>query len=253
MLTARLHAVRRSDAGITLTELLVAMTLAGLVGAMTLLVFVSTNRAVSDTSDSLIASGDARVTLQTWQTLMQAADAPQTTNTCSSGATAHRFEWITDRDTLFYANLGNRSTDTSGSCAPQTMVWLALRNDALLEARYSVAAGQTTYQRTLCRTLSLKPQATVTAGSLFTPNPGRVLMAANFGATFASGTPFANAGSCAATPATVNANTVRNSDQAAVNALALVNVVGIDFVVRDSGGKHTQNYDATVAVLGGTT
>jgi prepilin-type N-terminal cleavage/methylation domain-containing protein len=243
----RVHHAGHGDAGVTLTEVLVAMVLTSIVGAMTVLMFTSTSSAVSDTTDSLTGSGDARVTLQTWQTLLQAADTPQRDDVCNSGEGGeHRFEWITTREILFYANLGNRSTDSSGTCTPQTMVWLALRDGALLEARYTIAAGDTTYHRTVCRTLSMKPQATVTAGSLFTPNPGQVSPTLNFGSTFAAGTAFAAATGCASTPASVAWTAVSNPT---TDALAKVTAVGIDFSIIDSRSKHSQTYDATVAVL----
>ncbi|MGN6606225.1 MAG: hypothetical protein ACTHMS_04345 [Jatrophihabitans sp.] len=249
MLTAGLTRLRADDAGTSLVELLVAMVLATICGAATLLVFSSSNDAVNDTSDALLGTGNARATLLTWQSLIQAADAPQTDTTCSVGATAHRFEWITARETLFYSNLDNKSA-TAATCTPPTMVWLALRNGALLEARYTVTPGQTTYNRTLCRVLGLAQHATVSASTLFTPNPGQMLSTVDYGSAFASTTPFAAVTGCANTPASVSAASVSNGT---TTALSQVTSVGIDFTVADASGKHTQSYDTTVTVLGGTT
>jgi hypothetical protein len=225
------------------------MGLATVIGTITLLVFTSTSSAVNATGDAYVASSSARATLQSWQTLLAAADAPQTTNTCPTGTTSHRFEWLTGSETLFYADLGNRAAD--GTCTPQTMVWLALRNSALLEARYSVTAGSPTYRLTLCRTLAGAPHATVSAGTLFTPDPGTVLGSVDYGASFAASTAFAHVTSCATAPSSVQASAVSDTDTTANNALAQVTSVGIDFTVTDQTGKHAQTYDTTVTVLAG--
>jgi hypothetical protein len=252
MLTATVRRLRtmRSDAGVTLAELVVAMGLATLIATVTMFVFVSTSSAVNSVGDSFNASGSARAALQSWQTLIAAADAPQTTNTCPTGTTGHRFEWLTSTETLFYADLHNRAAD--GTCTPQTMVWLALRKGRLLEARYTIAAGQTAYSQAVCRTLSFATHATASAGALFTPNPGQVLTSVDYGATFASTTPFAAVTGCANAPTSVSTTAVSDTDTSANNALAQVNSVGIDFTLTDQTGKHTQTYDTTVTVLGGS-
>lgn len=255
MLTiTRIHArIRRTaagDAGVSLIELVVGMALATIVGAMTLATFVGANDAVNTTTDRLVGTANARNTLQTWQSLIQVADSPQTMNTCSTGSTQHRFEWLTSTEVLFYANLSNRKPD--GTCLPPQLIWLALRNGNLLEARYTITQAATSYVQSVCRTLSQSPGATITAATLFSPNPGQALFAVNFGSAFAQASPFASATGCSSVPTSVAVATVSNSDPTANNALAQVNSVGIDFIVADETGQHTQSFDTIVAVNGGT-
>jgi hypothetical protein len=247
-LISRTRELRHSDAGVTLAELVVAMGLATLIGALTLVVFTSTSSAVDATGDSLNGSGAARVTLQTWQSLLSTADAPQTTSTCPTGSTSHRFEWLTSTETLFYSDVNNRAAD--GTCTPNTMVWLALRNGALLEVRYAFSSGA--YQRSVCRALSMSPQATVTAGTLFTPNPGQVLTSVDYGAAFAASSPFTAVTGCSTAPTTVSSAAVTDTDTTANNALAQIGAVGVDFTVTDSTGTHPQSYDGVVTILGGS-
>lgn len=254
MLTARLRrrlrGIAHDDAGLTLMELVVAMVVATVVGAMTMLTFLSANKSVQVTGDRVLGTAAARNTLQSWQSLIQVADAPQTGTTCSTGITAHRFEWITSDDMLLYANVGNR--DATGGCTPTQMVWLALRDQTLIEARYAYsdqAAGWTT---SACRTLSGAPYATITAGALFVPDPGTFVADADYGGTFAATSPFGSVTSCADAPDLVLPASVSQSAATANQTLAQVKSVGIAFTVADRSGAHQQAYDTTAAVYGGS-
>jgi hypothetical protein len=254
MLTARLR--RRlaeatgNDAGITLMELIVAMVVATMVGAMTMLTFLAANKSVQVTGDRLLGTAAARNTLQSWQSLIQVADAPQTGSTCSTGVTAHRFEWITDNDMLLYANVANR--DASGGCTPTQMVWLALRDRTLIEARYSYSDSAAGWARSVCRTLSGAPYATINAGALFVPDPGQFIPDADYGVTFAATSPFGSVTSCADAPDLVQPDSVKQSVPTANRTLAQVKSIGIAFTVADRSGEHRQSYDTTAAVYGGS-
>ena len=247
------HAKRlrdRGDAGMTLAELAVSMGLATVVGAMTLVVFLSANTTVRNTDDQLIGTANARNILQSWRGLIQVADAPQPTGNCPTGSTAHRFEWLTTTETLFYAGVNNRSSDDA--CTPPQLIWLAVRDGRLLEARYTITPPATTYVQTVCRTLSSSTQAKVSAGTLFAPNPGEILYSVDYGQSFAATGPFSSAVSCATAPTSLTPASVTNTDTNANNALAQVTSVGIDFTVTNSAGTHSQTYDATVAIYGGS-
>jgi type II secretory pathway pseudopilin PulG len=261
-LRRRLDALRtdssdRSEKGLTLVELLVAMGLATIVGSMTLLLFVSANSSVNATTDRLTGSSGARVVLQSWQALMQTADtAPatngslQATGACPTGSTAHRFEWLTSTETLFYADQGNRS-GTGTTCTPPTLVWLGIRNKQLVEAVYPLATGATAFTLGSCHLLTDAATAPVTAGSLFTPNPGHVLFSVDYGAAFAAASAFANVTGCGNMPTSLVIASVLNTDPTANNALSQMTTVGIDFTIADRTGAHTQTFDTTVPVLGG--
>lgn len=244
------------DRGATLVELMVAMGLSTILGTITLLVFTTANSSVNATSDGLVDSAGARNVLQSWQSLIQTADAAPATNSsgqstgdCPTGTTAHRFEWLTPTETLFYADIANRS-GTSISCGAPTLIWLGIRSGVLYEAHYSTNSSAN-YTLSLCRTLTDASSGKVTAGSLFTPNPGQVLFSVDFGAAFAAASAFAPVTSCRNMPTTVAISALKNTDATANNSLSQMTSVGIDFTMGDSTGTHSQTYDSTVAVLGG--
>lgn len=258
MLSRRLRArIEQRDAGVTLVELLVTLGLATIVGTMTLLLFTSANASVNATTDRIVGTADARTVLQSWQALLQSADVAPATNgsgaatgSCPSGSTTHRFEWLTNTEVAFYADLANRSASGT-TCTPPTLIWLGLRNGQLIEGEYAVSTGGTTFSLSTCLALTDQASAKVSTNSLFTPNPGQVLFSVDYGATFAATTGFASTTSCATMPTSVSVTGMLDTDAAANNALAQMRTVGIDFTVSDSTGAHTQNFDATVPILGG--
>jgi type II secretory pathway pseudopilin PulG len=256
LLRRRLRRATGDDRGITLVELMVAMGLSTILGAITLTVFVSANNSVNATADGLVGSASARNVLQSWASLIQTADAAPVTSsgvattTCPTGTTSHRFEWLTGTETLFYSDVANRS-GSSISCTPPTLIWLGLRAGVLYEVHYTVAVGSSTWSLVDCRILSDSHSATVTAGTLFTPNPGQVLYSVDYGSSFAAGTAFAAMTSCTNAPASMSLASVSDTDATANNSLSQLTSVGIDFTVSDSTGQDSQAYDSTVAVLGG--
>jgi type II secretory pathway pseudopilin PulG len=256
LLARRRFAAVDNDRGATLVELMVAMGLSTILGTITLLVFSTANTSVNATSDGLVDSAGARNVLQSWQGLIQTADAAPVTDSnglsigsCPTGTSAHRFEWLTSTETLFYADIANRS-GTSITCGTPTLIWLGLRGGVLYEAHYSTNSSAN-YSLSLCRTLTDVSSGKVTAGSLFTPNPGQVLYSVDYGSAFAAASAFARVTSCSNMPTTVAIAGLKNTDATANNSLSQMTSVGIDFTMNDSTGTHSQTYDSTVAVLGG--
>src|SRR5438445_245157 len=91
----RLRAVRlRSDAGMSLTELLVAMVLSTIIGAMTLGLFVKMTDTTTRSTDRTINSAAARNTIQAWTGYLRVADGPV------AGSRLSRIEWLTANDIL---------------------------------------------------------------------------------------------------------------------------------------------------------
>ena len=225
MLT-RLRARLAGDAGVTLVELLVGMTLSVIIGAMTLSLFVNASDATRATTDKSIDVAQARNVLQSWTSYLAVADGP------SYGTTSHRFEWITDSDALFYADLGNRaSTDSVG--AP-TVVWLRLTGRRLIEEQF--AYGTTSPK--VCRILA----DTVSAAPLFTA----------YDTTFAAmtsgmlGQPMATGGAgCTDLPSSVT-----QTDQTAVANLQKVSRVKVAFTISDTAGKHSTAFESSADVQG---
>lgn len=124
----RLQAVRSrlaaEDRGVTLAELMVSMILTTILGTMAVLFFVGASHAGYKTVLTNQNSGDARLTLDSWTSMLRVA------GWLDPSLQAVRFEEITSTKIVFYANLNNRSTAVSGSFsapAATTKVALMLR------------------------------------------------------------------------------------------------------------------------------
>ncbi|HZC74069.1 MAG TPA: prepilin-type N-terminal cleavage/methylation domain-containing protein [Jatrophihabitans sp.] len=96
----RLRKPRRDD-GITLTELLVAMGIATILGAMAVAFFVGANRSGQVTVATNQGVGDARVALDNWTSLIRVAGWLEPT----PSALNDRFEEITPTKVVFWAYL----------------------------------------------------------------------------------------------------------------------------------------------------
>jgi hypothetical protein len=176
MLTAVAHRRRRwqgeaPDAGVSLIELVVAMTLMTVVGTLTLTFFVTMNSANGRTIDSNLSTASARNTLESWTRLLSLADSKQ-----GAGSGAGRFEQITPTSAIFYANVNNRGTSTSARTAP-TKIFLSLETAAnaadgqqLVERDYAPTSSvaPSTYPTTPTHTRYLASNVVI-SGWLFTP------------------------------------------------------------------------------------
>jgi len=120
-LRSRLAADER---GVTLAELMVSMVLTTILGTMAVLFFVGASHAGYKTVLTNQNSGDARLTLDSWTSMLRVA------GWLDPSLQTDRFEEITSTKIVFYANLNNRSTAVSGSFtapAATTKVALMLR------------------------------------------------------------------------------------------------------------------------------
>lgn len=125
---ARLRRARRirlsDDRGVTLAELMVSMTLTTILGSMAVLFFVGAIHEGYRTVLTNQNSGDARITLDSWTSMLRVA------GWLDPNTEADRFEEITSTKIVFYANLNNRATSTSAPYSPPaatTKVALMLR------------------------------------------------------------------------------------------------------------------------------
>ncbi|HEY0167981.1 MAG TPA: prepilin-type N-terminal cleavage/methylation domain-containing protein [Jatrophihabitans sp.] len=112
------------ERGITLAELMVSMILTTILGTMAVMFFVGASHAGYKTVLTNQNSGDARLTLDSWTSMLRMA------GWLDPSIKADRFEEITSTKIVFYANLGNRSTAVSGAFtapAATTKVALMLR------------------------------------------------------------------------------------------------------------------------------
>ena len=160
VLRRRLESVGEDPAaGFTLIEVVVAMVLSTIVGAMTTALFVSAAASSQDSSDRSTDSANARNVLQSWTSYLQVADGPV------AGVAAHRFEWITANDMFFYSDLNNRATGTTDPRGNPRAIWLRLTSSGqLVEEQFTVSNGLLQAAPTTCRILASR----VTASPLFT-------------------------------------------------------------------------------------
>lgn len=214
-------AARVDDAGMTLTELLVAMGLSMIIGAMTLGMFVNISDTTRRSIDRTVTSSAARNAIQAWTSYLRVADGP------AAGSRVSRVEWLTDHDMLFYADLFNRSLDTVATTGAPTMLWL--RRDTanrLIEEQFASSATAGT-RPTVCRTLvdNVVGGAPLFTGTDSKSNP------------ITAGTAPAAGSGCQALPVTVPSQQ-KNPDLTAQATLENLYAVTIDFIVNDTTGKH---------------
>jgi Prokaryotic N-terminal methylation motif len=113
--------LRTDDRGVTLAELMISMILTTILGTMAVLFFVGASHAGYRTVLTNQNSGDARLTLDSWTSMLRVG------GWLDPSLQADRFEEITSTKIVFYANLDNRSTLVSGSyAAPSATTKVAL-------------------------------------------------------------------------------------------------------------------------------
>jgi hypothetical protein len=219
----RLRAALARDGGVTLTELVVAMTLATLVSALTLRIFVSIDDTSGATVDRTISSSSARNTIEAWTGYLRVADGTP------AGTRTNRIEWLTNNDMLFYADLYNRSLDSVATTGAPTMIWLRLDGAKnLVEEQFSGTAAAGSAPQ-VCRVLV--QNVTTPALPLFSAidDAGAAIPP--------QGTAPVAAPGCQPLPVTVPSQT-RHPDPIVQGNLSKVSCVSIDFVVRDTRDGH---------------
>lgn len=238
MLTRRTHHHRPAprvgaDAGVTLIELMVGMVLAMIVGALTLSFFLTMDRASNDTVDSNVTTASARNVIEAWTRLLSLADSPQT-----AGDSAGRFEQITPTSVVFYANMNNNRSSTSGVRTAPTKVSLSLENGDLVERDYAPQSqlAPSTYPSTPTRTMHVASDIVTATGWLFAP--------------YRAGDP-----PTLVEPTYCNGDTAPGlcaGDAAADAILPTINRIDIAFSVQASDGT-TQNYQSSAVITGSQT
>src|SRR4051794_27276715 len=221
----RRHA--RGDAGVTLVEMLVAMGLSTILGAVTLVLFVQVSSASNTTTDRTVSSTQARNALQAWSSYLQVLDDPS-----GSGSGTNRFEWFTANSVLFYSDLNNRSGSVGTTSAP-TMVWLRLDSaQQLIEEKFPASPTSYPAAATTCRVLAFRVSAT----ELFTAYnaAGADLTGNSLGTSPTVGT------GCVSLPSAPPSK--GTPDQIVVANLKTVASVAIVFSTTDVSKTHTFNF-----------
>jgi hypothetical protein len=234
--------VDTGDAGITLMELIVAMVLNVIIGAMTVGILLSINNSSTNSTDRTVNTAGARNTIQDWTALLRVADGK------TAGVKTNRFEWLTSNDMLFYADLYNRSVTNLSVTGAPTMIWLRLDSRGVLIEEHFPSTATAGTAPTLCRRM-VSGVSTPTA-PLFTPNDSG--LAPMTGSAWDLGTAPAASAGCQNLPVTVPSQTNRPDANALAN-LQQVASVQIDFIVRDTTGKHPLEFTslAVLPLLGG--
>lgn len=224
-LVDRVRAARATgQAGLSLTELIVAMGLTVVLGAVTLTLFITVNNSASATTDRTVGAGQARTVLQAWTSYLQVADGTIT------GSSNHRFEWITPTDMLFHADLGNRSG--SGPASTPPLMWLRLDTKGqLVEERFANASSFPATAST-CRILSLNATSLTLTG--YTTGTGA---GTNFGT--------ASGGSGAGCIALAGVGTAGTN-----TTLTAVTSVSITFTITATDGTRPQQYTSLAIIPG---
>lgn len=232
MLTRFFRRRQDDDAGVSLVEMIVGMTLSVILGAVTLAMVVAVNDSASATNYRVFGAAQARTALQAWSSYLRVADG------ITPGSPAHRFEWVTPTSTLFYADLNNR-TGLTQTTSP-VRIWLRLDSSGNLveeQFSYNTASGAYPSQPSVCRVLASRVSSlTFTA---YTSSSSDT----DFGASLAP----SGSGCLSIT------GSVSQTDGVANSTLAKVASVSIDVIVSDLTGR-TQEYStaATIPVLMGS-
>lgn len=238
------------EAGITLAELMVAMGLSMILGTMTVMFFVGASRAGSRTILTNQDTGDARVTLDSWTSMIRVAgwlDLPNQVD---------RFELITPTKIVFYANLNNRNANDLSNVQPVTKVALMLNapsagaDGQLIEVRF----GPDNATPVAVRELSVNASQTNGAW-IFTPrDEAGGLVDTTVNGCIVNGSP--TIGLCAKAPVSPNAGMLdptlvagthtvvagtRSGDGSVDAVLANVGRIDIAFTVSDP--KHVSSAD----------
>lgn len=263
MLT-RLRTVARRDDGLTLIELVVAMSLATIVSAMCLVFFLT---AENDGTSSVLtnqAVADARNVLTDWTALFRVA------GWLDPSAKTDRFEEITPTKIVFYANLDNLTTADQTTGAP-TKVVLHLRVvDALRGEGQLVEALFNPGNTTVASVRQLAFNVTPTGGAgmpIFQPysESGGAIDVSNTLGCYSNGR--AQAGLCLQSPPsgagmldpkvannslTVSGGTLRGNPSLNVDAtLQAIGGVTIAFTATDSANRVQVPFTGSASVNSG--
>jgi hypothetical protein len=122
----------RDEDGVSLIELVLAMGLMTVIGAMTLTFFISLSSASTKTVKGNFGTSAARNVLEAWTRLLSLADSPST-----AGAGSGRIVQLTPTSAIFYANVNRNRATTSGARTAPTKISLALESGQLVERDYA--------------------------------------------------------------------------------------------------------------------
>jgi type II secretory pathway pseudopilin PulG len=257
---------QRDDAGITLAELVVAMGITSLLMALGVVFFVNVVHSSDRTVVTNQVTADARVTLDSWTTMLRVADW------LDSGQT-DRFEEITPTKIVFWSDLNNRTTADVNPVIPQKIA-LMLRTTGsastgqLIEVKF-VPGDPSTVQSVRQVAFYAGPTAG-SSGAIFQPysmsggdvdvvntkgcmngsTPTVGLCLPNPPGTAGMLDPTVAAGSLAVTSGPLRGDATLVSGTV-VNALRFIGGIRIVFTVSDPAGTAAVNFVSAASVNSG--
>ncbi|SDJ05488.1 prepilin-type N-terminal cleavage/methylation domain-containing protein [Frankineae bacterium MT45] len=115
---ARIRHRAQGDAGVTLVELMVTMTLTSILAVAALGMFLASNKATGADIDANLSTASARGALDSWTSMVQTAALPGTGSPATLANTITNplgkgqiISSLTPTSVLFFTNLNNRSVD----------------------------------------------------------------------------------------------------------------------------------------------
>jgi hypothetical protein len=155
----RVRQLRHDDRGITLMELVVAMGISTLLGTMGVFFFVGAERTGYGSILTNQNTGDARVTLDSWTSMLRVA------GWLDPSAKTDRFEEITPTKIVFYANLANRGTADQQTGAVTKVALMLRTTDATTGAGQLIQVVFASDNTTVQSVRQLGINATPTGGA----------------------------------------------------------------------------------------
>ena len=145
------------DAGMTTLELITAMTISSILGAMTLFVFLSLTSGAASSVERSLSASQARVVLSSWNSLFQLAESP-----VREVQVIPAFEKVTTTEVIFYSSIDNRDRDSEAFDLP-TKVRLSVTGGEIREQRFEAEGSGWRESPTVSRVLATGASASFVA------------------------------------------------------------------------------------------
>jgi len=140
------------EAGVTLMELMVTMTLTAILSTVAMGMFLTSNKSTNASIDANISAASARAALDSWTSLLQFASIPgpatPSDNTYNPNQIGQAIAKLSPDSITFYSNLGNRSTSgPAASPGPATLIQLSFVPNQTAPCSTAVGFGCLVEQR----------------------------------------------------------------------------------------------------------
>jgi len=148
----------RRDEGLTTAELIVAMAVGIVLGAMTLALILGLNRVSSEAIDRSESATTARAALESWRDLLSVRESP-----AFDEFETPSVEAIDRTSIVFYASINNRQA--TGPATAPTKIEIRVEDSGLVERRYEPTGDGYAEEPTITRHLAEAASLSFTAYS----------------------------------------------------------------------------------------